>query len=267
MRVAAATMLVAAMVTASPCDAAKTQKPPKGHLGSEWVGKDGNMRHPQLGLELPSAWEPELGLYRQPAFNWRASNLQTGPYPAAPLKADKEAEIALVLNIDKDGVLTGCTVESVDIKPAFASHACPHLVKHARFHPALNDQGERIAASIKATLSYQLQLRYYTVAAPDLMIAKRAQLIEDLDLAAFGITANTKRPANVEAFSAAVRVDPKGKAVACNMTNPTYDDSIDARVCDKLMNDVTYTPAQDHKGQAVVDIVTPFWRWELEPRL
>jgi hypothetical protein len=266
MRVAAAAMLAIAIVTASPCDAAKGKKPPKGHLGSEWVGKDGNMRHPQLGLDLPSAWEPEPGLYRQPAFNWRASSLQTGPYPAAPLKADKEAQIALVLNIDKEGTLTGCALEPVDIDPAFAAHACPHLLKYASFYPALNNRGERIAVSVKATLRYQLQLRYYSVAGPDLMIAKPAELTEKPSVAAFGITEKTKRPANVEAFSAAVRVDINGKAVACNMTNPTYDDSIDARVCDKLMKDVTYKPAQDHKGRAVVDIATPFWRWELEPR-
>lgn len=255
-------LIAASLALTAGLNAAPSKRPPKGFLGSEWVGKDGNMRHPQLGLELPSAWEPEPGLYRQPSLNWRASSLQTGRYPAAPLKADKEAEIALVLNIDKDGILTGCTVKSVDIDAAFAAHACPHLQKHARFHPALNNQGQRIAISVRAVLSYQLQLRYYTIAAPDQMIAKRSQLLGTFDLASFGITANTKRPAHVEAFSAAVRVGTNGKAVACNMTNPTYDDSIDTRVCDTLMKEGQYTPAQDHKGQAVADTVTPYWRWE-----
>lgn len=257
MRCTLSVMLSAALLASAASLAAPAQKPPRGHLGSEWVGADGNMRHPQIGLVLKPPKRADI--YRDAALDWKNANIQNGPYPPKALKAEKEGIVQLRLTISADGKPLECSVTVSSDVPEFDAHACPQIISFARFHPALNSDGARTEITQEATLSYQLRL-YIQVPSPFAVFettpAVRAKVAVPVALETLGITEALKTKTSHYGVGAWVTVGTDGKPLRCWMASPTFNDEIDYQVCDRLMKDVTYTPAHDKDGQAVEDRVS-----------
>lgn len=255
MRWLASALICAALFAAGAGDAAKTKKPPKGHFGSEWVGADGDMRRPSLHLWVEPPRD-DAAIYRAAQYDWKRSSIQVGPYPAAALKADQEGVVDLKLMVDAMGKPTDCHIIKGSGVAELDAHACPQLLRHAQFYPALGSDGQRIGREVSVSLSYILKL-YVSVPAMTNFAdqpRKPALPLNPITLETIGITDAHKAKIDNYAIAADVAIGADANPTSCLLTAPTLDDAIDAMVCDRLMQ-LGYKAASKWNGEAVADIV------------
>lgn len=237
---------------------------PKGEMGSEWVDRNGDGHRAQMGLELESERGASPDVYRPVTFDWPAGDLQKGRYPGNIAK-NEEDEVGLRVTIGIDGKLSACEISRPAKIQAFNGHICPHLMRYARFIPALSDKGERISRSYNAVASYELAPKFYTVApsGPSKPVPVRgATLITPPSLATAGIDAQTKRPSDVSYIAASIGVNAGGTANACTLHSATNVDELDKHICDSLKKNLAFRPAINlETNKPVEDVVTVSMPW------
>lgn len=217
-------------------------------LGSELTIR-GQTYMPQLWFVV-ERYQAVPGLYRRAEHNWRARRLQAGPYPAEAFAARKEGTVRVRLVVDTAGRLTACTVMAPSGTASLDRHACPHLMRHAVFHAALDDQGRRVAQTFDARVDYQLIPRMQSPLFSPGDGSTPPRPLQALDAANAGIDRTTRRPPNVDGIGAALAIDPEGAVTACTLTEPTFDDALDRQVCDRARA-VRFEPARDRAGRNV----------------
>ncbi|HEX8366737.1 MAG TPA: energy transducer TonB [Allosphingosinicella sp.] len=227
--------------------AAAAQQAPA--LGSE-VTIRGRTFMPQLWFDIELRYQAVPGLYRRAEHNWRARRLQIGPYPAEAFAARREGTVYVRLVVDAAGRLTGCTVMQPSGAASLDRHACPHLMRYAVFHPALDDRGRRVPQTFGARLDYQLIPRMHAPLFSPGDGSTPARPLQSIDAATVGIDASTRRPPNVNRIDAALAVGADGAVTACTLTQPSLDDAIDRRFCDGARA-VRFEPARDAQGRNV----------------
>jgi TonB family protein len=68
-------------------------------------------------------------------------------YPAEAIRERQQGTSSFRLDVDKNGVVTGCTITGSAGAQILDDAVCTLLKARARFHPALDEQGKPIAAS------------------------------------------------------------------------------------------------------------------------
>lgn len=236
----------------------------KGEMGSEWVDGNGNSRHAQVGLLLESERGASPDVYRPVTFDWPAGDLQKGRYPGN-IARNEEAEVGLRVTIGVDGKLSACEISRPAKIEAFNGHICPHLMRYARFIPALSDKGKRISRSYDAVASYELVPRIESAASssPSKSVpVRRAALITQPSLATAGIDAQSKRPSSVSYIAAAIGVNADGTANACTLHSATNVDELDKHICDSLKKNLAFRPAINlETKKPIEDVVTVSMYW------
>lgn len=237
---------------------------PKGEMGSEWVDRNGDSHRAQMGLELESERGASPDVYRPVTFDWPAGDLQKGRYPGN-IARNEEDEVGLRIAIGVDGKLSACTISKPAKIEAFNGHICPHLMRYARFVPALSNKGERISRSYDAVASYELVPRLET-AAPSIpskpVPVRRATPTTQPSLATAGIDEQTKRPSDISYVAAAIGVNADGTANACTLHSATNVDELDKHICDSLKKNLAFRPAINlETNKPVEDVVTVSMYW------
>ena len=255
-------ILVSLMQTGSGL--AAERKKPKGEMGSEWVDKSGNSRWAQMGLYLERERGVEPGIYRPVMFDWPAGDLQKGRYPGN-IAVDEEADIRLRITVALDGKLSACDIIEPAKIEAFNEHVCPHLIRYARFTPALSETGERVSKSYDAVASYELVPRITSALPPGAEVSipiRPASLAVQPTLATAGIDSTTKRPPDIRYITAAIGVSPEGAVTGCTLYSATKDDALDKLICDSLKKNLAVRPAINLQTKEAVEgslTVSLYW--------
>jgi TonB family protein len=258
-------ILVSLMQTGSGL--AAEAKKPKGEMGSEWIDKKGNSRRAQMGLDLERERGVQPEIYRPVMFDWPAGDLQKGRYPGNIAK-DEEGEVRVRVTVGLDGKLSACEISEKAKIEAFNQHVCPHLIRYARFIPALSENGERVSKSYDAWASYELAPRFYTYTAspPGAEVTipiREASFVVPPTLAIAGIDSTTKRPPDASYIAAAIGVSAEGAVTGCTLHSPTKDDTLDKLICDSLKKNLSVRPAINlQTNQAVEGSLTVSLYWE-----
>jgi TonB family protein len=77
-------------------------------------------------------------------------------YPAAALRLEEEGTVRYRLAIDRRGMVTGCTVVASSGSAALDSTTCRLVSSRARFTPARNAKGKKIADSLVGSIRWRL---------------------------------------------------------------------------------------------------------------
>lgn len=256
--------LLLVLLIATPAAAQDGPPKPRGALGSEWVGADGNQRHAQLSLYIADDGQPDPLLYRRAEYDWRASQLQSGMYPPDAFAKEQTGTVAMQLAISADGRPVECTVTRPSGVAALDVHACPHLLRHTRYTPALDRTGTRVPANADAELSYSIRLMMMVAAGgpydPPSTPPRKPRPQAPVTLETVGITPATVPPRDVYGISAMLRVEVDGNVSACTLSSPTRDDLVDKQVCDRLIA-LRFHPAQGADGTPVAWTYTVSLPW------
>ncbi|MEA3018300.1 MAG: periplasmic protein TonB [Sphingomonadales bacterium] len=239
--------------------AAAAQQPP-------FFGRDTRIGpsayHPVISFHLENPAEPDPELYRRVETGHHGERLQTGRYPAPAFAARAEGNVRLRLEIDGSGRPGSCAVIERSGNASLDNHACPHVIRYAIFHPALDSNGRRRGGTVTGVTRYQLVARpSMTMFRPgDPEIAQIAHPSRPIDAATIGITPATPRPPGVSTVSGVLAVSAEGSVTACTLREATFDDSFDRGVCDRLRG-LAFEPARDRR-RAPIASTASFWvRW------
>jgi TonB family protein len=223
--------------------------------------------HPVVFFYLENPEGPDPELYRRVQTGYHGERLQTGRYPAAAFTAQAEGNVRLRLEVESTGRPRSCAVIGTSGNASLDNHACPHVIRYAIFHPALDAGGRRLGGTVTGVAGYQLVARpAMAMFSPgDPNIAQIPRPVRTIDAATIGITAATRRPPGVSAVSGVLAVSEEGSVTACTLREATFDDAIDRGVCDRLRG-VRYEPARDRRRAAVAGTATFWVRWPADGR-
>ena len=222
-------------------------------LGESWVGKDGNQREAQIGLYIDRGDAPDPQLVRGLELNWRDFPYQQGAFPVPVTDTDEDADVSVMLDVDATGVPLACRVSKPSGRPAFDTHACPHLQRYIRFYPALNRAGTRLGGTLAIRVRYTAgRVRVQTLAGGPVPMPWRPtpKPLAPIDAAAVGFGPGDGLPATVYGTSGSLRVEADGSVSGCMLAAPTQVDSFDVKMCERLRA-VKFEPARDRDGQVV----------------
>lgn len=230
---------------------AQAASPPK--LGESWVGKDGNQREAQIGLQIDRSADADPELVRGLELNWRDFPYQQGAFPIAVSETDESEAVGIVLDVAATGVPQSCRVASASGRAAFDSHACPHVMRYVRFHPALNRSGTRLGGTLAIRVRYFAgRVRVETAAGgpPPTPWRPMPRPLAPIDAAAIGFGPGDGLPATVYGTSGTLRVEADGSVSRCMLAAPTQIDAFDLKICERLRA-WKFEPARDRNGRAV----------------
>ncbi len=220
-------------------------------MGEEWVGADGNQRHAQMGIQFDRPLGADPALVRKLTLNWRDFPYQKGGFPVPVGEDDVSVTVGVSITVDANGVPTGCTVTQRGERAAFDAHACPHIQRYIRFHPALTQDGERVGGTLKLRVIYTAgRIRSYSSGTVPTLWRPRARPVKPLDASAVGFSRADKLAAHVHGVTGWLRIEADGRASACSLDTPTMDDAFDMGVCAR-MRAWPFEPALDRAGKPV----------------
>lgn len=254
--------LIAGLVVSASLAAAPPKKPPRGHFGSQWLGKDNVSRHLQLGVNVKAPAAPDPAIYREAAFDWRRSNAQTGPYPAGALAKEQEGIVPVRLSISALGRVTTCALRGSSGVPSLDAHACPHVLAKVHFRPRLDRHGQRVAASVDAEISYSIIVRFYSVAPgrpPEQ--PPRPGLLSPATIDSLGLSAALPKPVKPSVLSYRLSVNASGAPIACLITSSDGSDMTDKLTCEALLSRLRFEPAKGKDGQPIAADYYSYIEW------
>lgn len=248
-------MCPAALALAAPALAQNGPARPKGALGSEWFdGKD--QRQARVVLRVEQVERPDPAYFRLPEYDWQHSTLQKGNYPQPAFAEDKDGRVRVRVTVEADGRASACELIESSGTPSLDAHACPHLRANARFFPALDTAGRRVAGSAAVTMTYELRLYMNSPAMTTVSAGRPPTFPRPITPEKLGIDPAMPRGTESGVLSA-VLVGADGGPVACNVIGPTQVDAFDTAVCAGLMR-LHYLPGADAAGKAQEDVYFPW---------
>jgi hypothetical protein len=196
---------------------------------------------------------------RDPAFDEANSRIEQGPYPNKDQKA-QDHEILVKLSISDIGAITGCDMLKPSEVQSINDHVCPHLISYGRLHPALDMQGQPVAAAGEVSVYYSIFTFDPTVTLkpPVFMQApaytgppnqREAAPVTGISAEDLGLTPELVAKHKISSIALSVLIDENGMASACRFHNPTYDNALDRDICAKATQQ-KFNPTTDHYGEA-----------------
>jgi hypothetical protein len=203
-------------------------------------------------------------LIRDPDFNEAASSIQQGPFPSDNANPQQHY-LRLLVTVDATGSVVTCETETAAEMATVTTHACPHIRKNARFHPALNKDGVRVEAAGEIYVFYDIEIvgRGIEVpppafaVAPPTRVAQKPKPIESIRIEHFGLDKKSKKSIKSEGIGVRLSVESNGTISSCRLTSPTYIDKLDMVICKKAL-DIKFAPARDRQGMPLADSAY-FW--------
>jgi hypothetical protein len=233
-------------------------------FGDKWIAKDGEHHRARLDIMWASWSNPLADFVRNPSLDEDESILNTGSFPM-PMPADEtangyEAYVDFAISVGVDGVPTDCSILSKSQSETVNAHICPHVIKYAKFHAPINEDGQRLAFRGEFSAIYRTRTKVVirTVALPGDEAwkpnSRNAAPNKPIDVASLGLGDNASGLRGRVA-KMLVKVGETGNPVRCDLTQPTFIDSVDAVLC-KIALSRNFIGALSHKGEPVADWVS-----------
>jgi protein TonB len=89
----------------------------------------------------------------QPLFTW----VMNDDYPTEAMSHDAQGTVAFRLDIDANGVPTGCTVTTSSGSSALDDTTCRIMRERARFSPARNESDRPVAGTFASRITWRMQ--------------------------------------------------------------------------------------------------------------
>lgn len=234
---------------------ALAQEAPVRMLGESWSTASGLRRVAKISVALERQGGPSPALFRSLALNTRDFPLEKGPYPREALVTERGGAVGVKLTISDSGAPTACNIVRPSGVASLDAHSCPHILRHARFYPALTSEGHRAGGTVEATVLYSVvpwvpRSNANGIPPPLMRMGKQASPLTSPDLAMSAALKGRTLPQWIGSVGAILRVEPNGGVSACVLHRPTQIDEIDKALCDNLMP-LRFTPATDGSGQPV----------------
>jgi periplasmic protein TonB len=122
-----------------------------GNDGTEAVG-EAKFPLPEPSTTPPPQFKPKAAAPRGKWQQW----VTTNDYPAHDLRAEHAGTTRYRLSIDSAGRVTHCAVTASSGWPGLDKAACERVSARARFEPASDESGARVAGSYAGSVTWQI---------------------------------------------------------------------------------------------------------------
>jgi protein TonB len=78
-------------------------------------------------------------------------------YPSRAIREQREGRVGVRVQVSADGRVTSCTVTNSSGSSDLDSAACDGMERYARYNPATDSDGEKVAGTASTTIVYRLQ--------------------------------------------------------------------------------------------------------------
>lgn len=129
--------------TVAPLDPAQ----PTGGLD---IGREDLFVPPVEPTTPPARFAPRSAKPRGDVARW----VTTDDYPTADVRAGNTGTVRFRLAIDGSGKVAGCTIIQSSGYPGLDAATCRNVTKRARFDPAGDAMGEKVAGSYEGTIRW-----------------------------------------------------------------------------------------------------------------
>ncbi|MGV1683976.1 TonB family protein [Sphingopyxis sp. NJF-3] len=194
-------------------------------------------------------------------------------YPARARRDEREGVVGFRLTVDADGLPSGCDVTASSGHADLDEKTCQLLMERARFTPARDENGQKVASSYTNRIRWQL---------PDVYAAALANAgfqfdesreswprspIATTETAAIDAAAHyppAARAARVEgAVQMLLGIDAAGLLAGCKVVESSMSAALDAAACDLMRTEGRFLPALDSDGKPVRGTLPAIFRWVL----
>jgi hypothetical protein len=201
----------------------------------------------------------EQDFMREPAIDEANDKIETGPYPNKDQSA-QDHNLQVNLSISEAGVVTNCEILQPSQVQSINDHACPHMIRYARFHPALDMEGQPIASSGEVAVYYSIftynpkkipkppQLMQVPAVFNGEPNRSEAGPVRKITAADLGLTPDLIAKHKIGWISLSVDVDENGMAHRCKFQTATHDNALDRDICAKMVQQ-KFNPTIDYSGE------------------
>lgn len=119
--------------------------------GTESLG-DFRFPEPDVTADPPPLFKPRAAIPKGRMAQW----VTTNDYPTSDLRLEHHGRTAYRLTIDASGAVTECTVTASSGHPGLDKATCDNVKRRARFEPATDQTGARVAGSYNGSVTWQI---------------------------------------------------------------------------------------------------------------
>ncbi len=225
------------------------KKPAVVNIGDRWKIS----RKKYKSADVTVYWDIELGDagMRTPSVDESRSTFRNSPFPLSTAK-ETYFDVNALVTISVEGKVTECRFDpetlvdaEMGIDPLAIDHICPMLRQHVVFHPALDQNGERVERKGRMFGSYSLLIT--DTSKPPLMISPPASTMmrpgkasaafpligakEDFSFKTIGLSEQKMKELDKNIIIARLKIDKEGRASNCRLTAATNVDELDRQIC------------------------------------
>jgi len=212
-----------------------------------------------LALQPPSAPPPAT-----PARTADGGNLArlvtADDYPRPALRNEEQGTVAVRLEIDASGRVSGCTVTQSSGSPSLDTRTCEVLTERAHFIPARDSKGRGVADSYAQRITWRIAPPVPPPAPPPggTQPPRTTGLITMEDYPADALRQHAQGLVRV-----ALDIDENGRVTACKIVTSSGYPSLDAATCRILSTRARFTAAIDETGHPTKDVLTTQIDWRI----
>lgn len=182
-------------------------------------------------------------------------------YPSEPLRLRQEGVVGFRLTIDPLGRASQCVITSSSTYPALDATTCTHLLRRARFTPAIGSNGEAIVGSYASSVRWTLPVELPAIPVELVPIGSPGNWATDLDYPR--AAARLKQEGDV-GFT--LRLGTSGRPIGCTIVSSSTFTELDNHTCKLMMARARFKLAEFDPGQLDGATWTSIVHWKRPTR-
>jgi TonB family protein len=181
-------------------------------------------------------------------------------YPPEALRSREQGMVRFEVDVGRNGRVDSCRVTGSSGSRALDEATCAIMTDRARFTPARDAAGERVADRFSARIEWVLPPQDPP---PAERARARANLATYLSSGDYPIQAMRLNQQGTVGFD--LDVSPEGRVTHCHVISSSGSELLDLTTCQIMLLRARFEPARDDAGNPVPDRTSARITWRLSP--
>ena len=181
-----------------------------------------------------------------------------GWYPPEALRNREQGMVSFEVDVRRDGRVESCRVTGSSGSRALDEATCAVMTNRARFIPARDAAGERVADRFTARINWELPPESAPPAEPARPQMNLAYYVSDADYPREAFHRGEEGTVGFE-----LDVSDEGRVAQCHVMTSSGSNLLDLWTCQIMLARARFQPARDEEGEAVPDRVAARISWQI----
>jgi TonB family protein len=179
-------------------------------------------------------------------------------YPPEALRNREQGMVRFEVEVRPNGRVDSCRVTGSSGSRALDEATCAIMADRARFTPARDAAGERVADRFAARIEWVLPPQDPPPAEDARARANLASYLSDADYPIQALRLNQQGTVGFD-----LDISPEGRATQCHIVSSSGSELLDLTTCRIMLERARFEPARDEAGSAVPDRISSRISWRI----